>query len=129
MQPSPVPQNSPATRAPARAPVSATLTEVARHWHVDVETARRILSAKGVTVQETHATPRYLWRDIWAIERAGVVAGTAWPNTTGPLRAARTVGPDLGIDASTARRYAATGRLAATRLGPKLLRFHPDCLP
>ncbi|TVQ52153.1 MAG: DNA-binding protein [Rhodobacteraceae bacterium] len=63
------------------------------------------------------------------MERAGVVAGAAWPDTTRPLRSAKTVSADLGVDASTARRYAAGGRLAATRLGPRLLRFQPDLTP
>ncbi|SEB06507.1 hypothetical protein SAMN05444370_1468 [Rubrimonas cliftonensis] len=133
MPPPPVPQMPPRTpRRPspvAKTPVSATLTEVAKHWRVDVETARRVLGAKGVQDQETHAKPRYLWRDIWAIERAGALAGAAWPDTTTPLCTAIAAGEALDQDASTARRYANSGRLPATRLGPKLLRIHPAGLP
>lgn len=114
---------------PTVAPVALTLTALARRWRVDVETARRVLRGRGVPAQRTHATPRYLRRDVLAVERAGALAGVAWPDASAPLLTTDEVGAALDIDASTARRYAAAGRVAATRLGPRLLRFHPDLAP
>lgn len=117
------------TPGPKNPCVSVSLTAVARHWCIDPETARRVLKAHGAKDQRSHATPRYLWRDIHAIERDGTLAQAAWPDTRDPLLTANAIAVAMALDASSARRYAARGRLIATRLGPRLLRFHPACLP
>lgn len=52
---------------------NATVAEIAKHWVVGNDTARKIL--KAAAIQPVSGSPtRYRWRDIWSFEGSGWVS-------------------------------------------------------
>lgn len=64
---------------------TATITEVARHWKVDRETAARILEDRGVPYVDANGPLQVEWTDIWSIEGAGFVATANYEAFKRPL--------------------------------------------
>ena len=56
----------------SKAPGSATVSEIARHWALSRETTQKLLDASDV-VPVTTGPRRYDWRDVWCLEGAAYV--------------------------------------------------------
>ncbi len=64
---------------------TATITEVARHWRVDRETAIRILEDRGVPFVDVDGPLQVAWTDVWSVEGAGFVAPANYEAFKKPL--------------------------------------------
>ncbi|MGM0584273.1 MAG: hypothetical protein ACQEUZ_06450 [Pseudomonadota bacterium] len=104
-------------------PGAIGVSELADHWRVDRDTARRILRDNGVRpAPGPWKRPRYGWFDIWRMEGERTPELLA-PDLHGPLKApllvADEVAEKFGMSASTVRRYAG-GRACGSALLPAI---------
>jgi len=64
---------------------TATISEIARHWDVDRETAERILFSNGVPLVESNGPMRVDWHDVWSVEGRSFVASENYSAFKEPL--------------------------------------------
>lgn len=108
-------------------PVS--LSEIARHWAVDPDTARRVLRAKGVSpTPGPWGRPRYSWLDVWRIDGvpdARLLRPEGQDALTAPLMTAGDVAAIFGVTQTTVRNWARRRVLPSIRIGGSI-RFSPS---
>ena len=101
-------------------PGFARVSEIARHWGVDDETAREVLAAHGaVPSSDDTGVMRYAWEDVWRIEGTSYVPPSLHDAYRAPMIKAETLG--LGSKEDRGRGLARRG---VVDLGPSQLRAH-----
>ena len=115
---------------------TATTREVADHWGVCADTARRLLRAAGAE-PVGEGGRRWRWRDVWRAEGSPHVPALDWPERKRPLMSAKrcAAADPRGRSERTWRRHIRTRRLPVVELAPGIRRvravdyeLHADAL-
>lgn len=64
---------------------TATISEIARHWDVDRETAERILVSNDVPLVGSNGPMQVEWHDVWSVEGNSFVATANYSAFKEPL--------------------------------------------
>ena len=102
---------------------TATTREVADHWGVCADTARRLLREAGAE-PVGQGGRRWRWRDVWRAEGSPHVPAIDWPERKRPLMSAKrcAAADPRGRSERTWRRILARGPVPVVRLSPTIRR-------
>lgn len=107
-----------------------SISQVARHFRVDRDTARKVLRAHGVRpVPSPHGHPRYSWVDIWRLEGVSetkILDPSFHSDLMEPLQTAEALARAHGCTPTTVRNWCREKKLQAIRIGRSIRFRTPD---